>query len=70
MSDRYEGPERRVAQLSEDQMEAIAELAAEKAFRKVYEEVGRSVVKRIFWIIGAAALGLLWYSGKIGLPLK
>lgn len=45
--------------LTEEQIDAIAEKAAEKALAKVYEEVGRSVVKRILWIVGAVALGLM-----------
>jgi len=45
--------------LTEEQIDAIAEKAAEKALAKVYEEVGRSVVKRILWIVGAVALGLI-----------
>ena len=39
--------------LTDDQIEAIAEKAAEVAFKKIYEEVGRSVVKKVFWIVGA-----------------
>lgn len=45
--------------LTEEQIDAIAEKAAEKALAKVYEEVGRRVVKRILWIVGAVALGLI-----------
>lgn len=45
--------------LTDEQIDAIAEKAAEKALAKVYEEVGRRVVKRILWIVGAVALGLI-----------
>ena len=37
-------------QLTDEQINHIAEKAAEVAFKKIYEEVGRSVVKKIFWI--------------------
>ena len=46
-------------QLTDEQIDHIAEKAAEVAFKKIYEEVGRSVVKKIFWIVGAGALGLM-----------
>lgn len=55
--------------LSEDQIEMIAEKAAEKAIEKltthVYQEVGRSVVSKLFYIVGACAIGLyLWLKSK------
>lgn len=63
----YEGPERRSG-LSEAQLDAIAERAAEKAIAKVYEEIGRSVVKKALLVIGAGTLAVFAYlkgSGKI-----
>ncbi len=51
--------------LSDDQIEAIAEKAAEVAFKKIYEEIGKSVVKKFFWIVGVCTLGLLmWAAGN------
>lgn len=55
--------------LTEDQIEMIAEKAAEKAIEKltshVYQEVGKSVVSKLFYIVGACALGLwLWLKSK------
>lgn len=55
--------------LSDEQIEAIAEKAAEKAVAKitavVYQNVGKSVVERAFWLIGALAIGLyFWLSSK------
>lgn len=50
-------------ELSEEQMEAIAERAAEKAVAKMtgmmYQEVGRTVVKRFFWFVGLLAVGII-----------
>lgn len=50
-------------------IEEIAEKAAEKAIAKltehVYQEVGKSVVSKAFYIIGACTLGLyLWLKSK------
>ena len=56
-------------QLTDEQIDIIAERAAEVAFKRIYEEVGRSVVKKIFWIVGAGALGLMfWMAGNGTLP--
>lgn len=65
MSGRWSGEERR-AGISDEQIDAIAERAAEHALRKVYEEVGRSTVKFILWVAGAAVLALLAYLGATG----
>lgn len=51
--------------LSDKQVEAIAERAADKAVEKltnhVYREVGRSVIQKAFWIVGACAVGIyIW----------
>jgi len=56
-------------ELTDQQIDHIAEKAAEVAFKKIYEEVGCSVVKKIFWIVGVAALGLMfWMNGNGTLP--
>lgn len=55
--------------LTDDQIELIAERAAEVAFKKIYEEVGRNVLKKLAWLTGAAVLGLaFWLSGHNSLP--
>lgn len=56
-------------QLTDAQIEAIAERAAEVALNKVYTEVGKSVLKKIAWLTGAAVIGLaLWLAGHNSLP--
>ena len=50
-------------------LEKIAEKAAEKAIEKltdhVYQEVGRSVISKFVYIVGACSLGLyLWLKSK------
>jgi hypothetical protein len=55
--------------LTDDQIEQIAERAAEVAFRKIYEEVGKNVLKKLAWLTGAAVLGLaFWLAGNNSLP--
>ena len=70
----YSGPERRVEiPLSETQIEAIAEKAAEKAIERltgdVYKAVGRSVITKFVWVVGASVVGFwLWAKGKGLIP--
>jgi len=61
----YEGQERRKHwTLSEEQFEAIAERAADKALEKVYNQVGKSVLTRLAWLAGIVIISLaLWLSG-------
>ena len=56
-------------QLTDDQIERIAERAAEVAFRKVYEEGGKTVLKKLAWLVGAAVIGAaFWLAGNGHLP--
>lgn len=53
----------------EQYIEEIAEKAAEKAIEKltshVYQEVGKSVVSKLFYLVGACAFGIwLWLKAK------
>ena len=68
----YSGPERMAhAHLTEDQIDDIAEKAAEKAIEKltgdVYKAVGKSVVSKFLWIVGASAVGVWIWAKKNGL---
>jgi hypothetical protein len=55
--------------LTDEQIETIAERAAEVAFKKIYEEVGKSVLKKLAWLTGAAVIGIaLWLAGHNSLP--
>jgi hypothetical protein len=63
----YQGPERRNATvLSEEQLDTIAERAAERALEKVYADIGKSVVHKLMWALGAAALAVAAYLKGIG----
>lgn len=63
--DEYDGAERRqYPHLSEEQIERIAERAAEVALERVYTSIGKSVVNKFLWICGAGALALAaWLNG-------
>lgn len=55
--------------LDDSELEKVAELAAEKAIKKltnhVYQEVGKSVISKFVYIVGACSLGLyLWLKSK------
>jgi len=52
--------------ISDEQMDKIAEKAAEKALEKVYTEVGRNVITKVMWVIGASAVALMFWLGSIG----
>lgn len=75
MSEHYEGPERRAkAHLTDDQIEDIADIAekaAEKAIEKltgdVYKAVGKSVVSKFLWIVGALSVGAYLWLKKTGI---
>lgn len=49
-------------QLTEDEIDLIAEKAAEKAIAKMtgmmYEEVGRTIITKFFFIIGLLGVGV------------
>lgn len=67
MNPAYQGAERRTAHpLTDDQINAVAEAAADKALEKVYGEIGKSVAKGIIWVLGVGALALVAWLGKIG----
>ena len=44
--------------LSDGDIELIAERAAEKAIQKVYEQIGESVAKKAYWFIGVVVMGI------------
>ena len=53
----------------ESELEKLAERAAEKAIEKltdrVYQEIGKSVISKFVYIVGACSVGLyLWMKSK------
>lgn len=68
--DEYTGPERRKEpHLTDEQMDAIAEKAAERAVKKLtdsaYKAIGKSVLEKLFYIVGVlAAAAYFWLEQK------
>jgi hypothetical protein len=49
-----------MSKLTDAEKDEIAELAAKKAYDILYIAVGKSVVKKILWLLGAAA-AVVWF---------
>ena len=55
--------------LTEAQIDLIVDRAVTKVFDRIYQDIGKSVVKRITWAVGLIATGLaLWLAGTGRLP--
>ena len=59
--------------LTEEQLDRIAEKAADKAVAKitnqVYQQIGKSVVTKMTWLLGACAVGIgLWLKSEGKFP--
>lgn len=55
--------------LTEEQIEDIAEKAADKAIEKltnhVYQEVGKNVISKLLWLAGVLTIGIyVWFQSK------
>lgn len=52
--------------LTEEQIDEIAEKAAEKAVAKmtniIYQEVGKGVINRLLWFVGVAAVAFYAFA--------
>lgn len=55
------------ANLSEAEMDAIAERAADRAIRKMYESIGKSVAQKIYWAIGIVVVGMVMLLAGTGI---
>lgn len=68
----FQDEDREPVVLSEAQLEAIAEKAADKAVKKMtddfYKQIGRNVVSKLLIWIGILAFGVAVGAGKIKLP--
>ena len=52
--------------LTQVEKNEIAELAADKAYERFYLAVGKSVTKKLMWIIGAGAFAAwLYFNGEM-----
>jgi hypothetical protein len=52
--------------LTEADIDRIAEKAAERALEKVYAEVGKSVSKKLMWIMGVVSISLIVWLSSFG----
>ena len=52
--------------LSEAEMDSIAERAADRAIRKMYEQIGKSVAQKIYWAVGIVVVGMLMLAAGHG----
>lgn len=59
-----------MAPLTEDQIEDIAEKAADKAIKKltdhIYQEVGKSVIRKFVYIVGVMTVGAYVFGRQKG----
>lgn len=53
--------------LTEEKIEYIAQRAAELAIERVYTQVGKSVVSKVFWMAGAVVIALFAWAQTHGL---
>ena len=53
--------------LTNAEKDEIAELAATKAYERFYAAVGKSVTKKILWVLGAGCASV-WFFIENGLP--
>lgn len=62
---------RHVPQLTEEQIDEIAERAAEKAIEKmttsVYRQIGKSIVEKVVYAAGASVVALSIYLAAKGI---
>lgn len=61
----WKGEDRRASPiLTDEQINIIAERAAEVALERVYTQIGKSVVSKILWVFGSAGLAVAaWLNG-------
>jgi len=55
------------ANLTEAEMNVIAERAADRAIEKVYEQIGKSVAQKVYWFIGVVVVGMLFLLAGHGI---
>lgn len=65
LDDRVAALENRHFELTEEQIDHIADRAAKKALMTVYAEVGQSVIKKLAWLMGILVISaLMYFAGK------
>lgn len=67
----HRGLDRRIYELSDDQLETIAQRSADIVWGNFQKEVGKGAIRLLLYLIGlggAALLAWLGLQGKIGAP--
>lgn len=54
--------------MSEQDEERLARKIADKLMARIYQEIGESVAKKLFWVLVAAAIAFAAFTGMIHLP--
>lgn len=75
MNQTYGGPERRSSNqpmvLTDDQIDAIAKKAAERAVEQltnqVYQQIGKGVVRKFFYIVGVVCVAVYLWLVHVGI---
>lgn len=60
----------RAEMLTNAEIDKVAKRAVDLAFQQMYEEVGKSVLRKIVWAIGAGVFGLLVLLSSKGVDFK
>jgi hypothetical protein len=68
MTEHEAGERRKNGGLTDEQVDVIREAI----LRSIYEDIGRSIVKKVLWALGAVLFALLAWAGYHGYtpPLK
>lgn len=61
MNDKGEKLERRIGALPEEEFERIAQRAADVLEKRIYEAVGRGIVSKVLWMVGAGLIATAAY---------
>lgn len=54
--------------MEDKDLEAIANKARDKVMEQIYAEIGKSFIRKIFWIMVAVIIGAGVFFGVIHLP--
>lgn len=61
----WDGGERRQLPLTEQQLDAIAEKVEKRLRDNLFKAVGKSVLTKLFYLVGAVVIGLwIWLTAK------
>ena len=59
--------EERKINLTEEQLDRIVNKVADEVFNRIYTEIGRSIVKKLFWIAGVSIFAVFVFLASKGM---